>query len=114
MEKRPDRLSKTLDNLNDKKYHDIIRFNAFEIKSIDECRKYVSPKSMYPIIKKQRTSENQLSMGAVGCSLSHLKIYKMLSKSDDDYVVIFEDDTLPSFDIDKLENKFLVKWFSRR
>ena len=35
LEKRPDRLSQTLKNLNNKNYYDITRFNAFEIKSVD-------------------------------------------------------------------------------
>jgi glycosyl transferase family 25 len=105
LEKRPDRLAQTLKNLNNKNYYDIKRFNAFEIKSIDEAKKYVTPESMYPIIKKQRTAHNQLSIGAVGCFLSHLEIYKMLANSNDDYVLIFEDDTLPSLDIDELQSR---------
>jgi len=105
LEKRPDRLAKTLQNLNDKNYYNITRFNAFEIKTIEEAKKYVVPESMYPIIKKQRTAHNQLSLGAVGCYLSHLEIYKKIISGNDDYAIIFEDDTLPSLDIDELQSR---------
>lgn len=39
-----------------------------------------------------RTKHYQLSRGAVGCYLSHLKAYKYISESDKPYGIIFEDD----------------------
>ena len=37
--------------------------------------------------------------GVIGCCMSHLKCYDLISKSDDEYVIIFEDDC--SFRTDK-------------
>lgn len=39
-----------------------------------------------------RTKHYQLTPGGVGCYLSHLKTYKMISESENDYGLIFEDD----------------------
>ena len=105
LEKRHDRLEKTTKNLHNKNYYDIIRFNAIEIKTLDQVKKYVIPQSIYPIIKRQRTAHNQLSMGAVGCYLSHLELYKKLLSINDDYIFILEDDTYPSLTLQQLELK---------
>jgi GR25 family glycosyltransferase involved in LPS biosynthesis len=32
--------------------------------------------------------------GVIGCCLSHLKCYELISKNDDEYVIIFEDDCI--------------------
>lgn len=40
-----------------------------------------------------RTKHYQLTRGAVGCYLSHVKAYKLIAEGDSDYAIIFEDDT---------------------
>ena len=60
---------------------------------------------MAPIINNKRKQHHELSKGAVGCSLSHFEIYKMLRDSSDDYYFIFEDDIKTSMDDSELQDK---------
>jgi glycosyl transferase family 25 len=65
-----------------------------------ELEKYVTPKTYKQIMTsellRKRNTHYELSIGAVGCYLSHLHIYKKIIESDKKYGLIFEDDV--SFD----------------
>jgi glycosyl transferase family 25 len=69
-----------------------------------ELEKYVTPKTYKQIrtseLLRKRNTHYELSIGAVGCYLSHLHIYKKIMNSDKQYGLIFEDDV--SFDSDFL------------
>jgi len=70
------------------------RFEAVYGKSLDPkiINKITDP-SVYYSIKNGRSIDQQLnSMGAIGCYLSHIKLWEMLVKSDKDMFLIFEDD----------------------
>lgn len=69
-----------------------------------ELEKYVTPKTYKQIrmseLLGRRNTHYELSIGAVGCYLSHLYIYKKIMDSDKQYGLIFEDDV--SFESDFL------------
>lgn len=61
-------------------------------------------------ISKKRLQHYELTPGAVGCFLSHIKCWnKFLDTypSDGDYVFILEDDTMPSITFDKTFTKII-------
>ena len=72
----------------------------------NQLESLVQPDSMEPVIKNYRTEHNQLSIGAIGCYLSHYSLWKQLSMDENhDYYIIFEDDLLPSnhyYEIDRI------------
>lgn len=47
-----------------------------------------------------------LTFGQIGCSLSHVKLYELISNSDWDKVLILEDDCIFNEEINNLENYF--------
>ena len=71
------------------------RVAAVDGKSIN-VKSYVSSDAWDDIQDIQwfgfRTKHNQLTIGAVGCYLSHLKVYKAIRDSNYDYGIVFEDD----------------------
>lgn len=82
------------------------RFNAINGKQID-VSKYVSQRGLVDINNSEtlryRTKHYQLTMGAVGCYLSHLTLYKrLLEDPNHEYYLIFEDDV--EFNKDILQN----------
>lgn len=84
------------------------RFEAVYGKSLDPkiINKITDP-SVYYSIKNGRSIDQQLnSIGAIGCYLSHIKLWEMLVKSDNDMFLIFEDDVniSPYVSIDDINN----------
>ncbi len=111
LDKRTDRLHITTKLLNDHGFTNIIRYPAVNGKEISsfELEKLVAPHAINSIKQNQRTEHHQLSYGAVGCSLSHINIWKEFNNSTSlysDMIMIFEDDVLPSFTITDL-HKYL-------
>lgn len=109
LEHRKDRLKITTELLNNDGFYDIIHYPAVNGKQLDdiEIEKLVVPHAMQSIKDEYRTEHHQLSRGAVGCSLSHINIWKEFNDSmsnDNDMILIFEDDTLPTFTIDHLHD----------
>jgi len=69
------------------------------------------------IAKKERKTNSSLTEGAVGCYLSHLKCWRRFikeSKSENDYCLIFEDDSTIPKDLfettSNIVNKINTKW----
>lgn len=103
MEKNKDRLF----NFNNYYNKSDIKFKEFKIfpaiigKDLNLID-YVSPKGYNQIILtekiKKRVHHYDLTRGAVGCYLSHLAIYKILTESDFKYTIIFEDDIIIASD----------------
>ena len=52
-------------------------------------------------------SDNAITMGEIGCSLSHLKVWKMAYKSDVSYSIILEDDCLIESNFEKIINSLI-------
>lgn len=59
----------------------------------------VLPVNLLSLLKKGHSYA--VTPGEVGCSLSHLTIYKALAASEDDYALVLEDDILLPDDISK-------------
>ena len=107
LDHRQDRLKITTKLLNDYGFDEILRYPAVNGKhmSNNELEKIVAPHAMTSIRNGFRKEHHELSHGAVGCSLSHINIWKKFNDSssdDNDMIIIFEDDTRPSFTIKDL------------
>lgn len=72
-------------------------------------------KSLDELLKtKIRKYHHSLTPGAIGCYLSHLKIYKKMIEQNDELAVIFEDDiTVEKNDYDKKLGKILKNYPKR-
>ena len=105
LEERKDRFDITNNLLNNYNFTNVIRFPAIIGKNIskDELIKLVEPTAMKSILDNYRTKHYELSYGAVGCYLSHINIWKKLELNNLDYILIFEDDTLPNFNFTDLQ-----------
>ena len=52
-----------------------------------------------------RTRDEDLTLGAVGCYLSHLKVWELIVEKNIDYALVFEDDVmLPSYTAERVVN----------
>lgn len=111
LDRRQDRLLVTEKLLNENGYKNIIRFSAIDGTNLDNhiLTKIVDKQSLDPIYNKKRTEDKELSFGAVGCYLSHVNLWNKIENDIFfDYAIIFEDDTNPTINKDKL-NEFLLK-----
>lgn len=83
------------------------RFPAIYGKSIDpKLLHSITHPSVDYTIKKGRSVDEQIQgLGAIGCYLSHVKLWEMLVESDNEMFLIFEDDLNPNinFSIDEIE-----------
>jgi GR25 family glycosyltransferase involved in LPS biosynthesis len=96
----------------DLRVHQIKRLSAVDGQTIENIEDLVTPKALVEIQEVQktgyRTKHYQLTVGACGCYLSHLQVYELISKSDKEYGMIFEDDVVIDKNIFKKFNKALV------
>jgi GR25 family glycosyltransferase involved in LPS biosynthesis len=101
LDKRVDRLRLTQKLLSLYGFN-TTRFPAISGKQLSEIEltQLVHPKSMTSIKNGYRTSDADLSIGAVGCSLSHILLWQKLLNSNNNGFMIFEDDTLPNFTLE--------------
>lgn len=80
---------------SDINFKEIKRIAAVDGKTLD-ITQYVSDRAFKEIKKSEttgyRTKHYQLTRGAIGCYLSHLKVYKHISESNVDWGLVFEDD----------------------
>lgn len=87
------------------------RFAGIDGTKID-IEKFVTPKALQEIMLASdsgfRTKHYQLTKGAVGCYLSHLNVYKLISMSDKPYGIIFEDDAVINNDLFTKVNKYVA------
>lgn len=89
-------------DLNHKKFKRVVAVDGKKLNIAD----YVTKNALKEIqqIEKTgyRTKHYQLTRGAIGCYLSHLKTYKMIADGESEFGLIFEDDV-------KLDPNFLLK-----
>lgn len=84
------------------------RFKAIYAKELD--KKYINkityPSVQYTIENGRNTDSGIGSIGAIGCSLSHIELWKMLVESNEDMFFILEDDAYPNFEylVDDINN----------
>ncbi|NBP13785.1 glycosyltransferase family 25 protein [bacterium] len=76
--------------------HNAYRFNAVNgyTLSPSELAQIVSPNALSRLLSQfeYRTKHDQITLGGVGCYLSHIRIWKMLLESDHTHFMILEDD----------------------
>lgn len=90
LDRRENRLMNAMDTLN-KTNINIKRYSAIDglqINIDDELKKRINP---WNLNKKNISNENKLR-GILGCCLSHLNLWNKISKMEDEYVFVFEDD----------------------
>lgn len=82
------------------------RFNAVYVEDInsEEIRDKIYPSVQYTIKNKRFSHNNIGTKGAIGCYLSHITLWEMLLKSNEEYFLIFEDDADINNDIYNIEN----------
>lgn len=97
MKQNMDRLYRFLNafNKSDLKDSYLERIEGINGKKIN-IRNFVDEKSYFKILKAEkkgyRLYHYELTRGAVGCYLSHLKIYRNVAEQDQEFAMIFEDD----------------------
>lgn len=107
LDRRYDRLKTTSFLLKKCGYKNIMRYSAIDGSKITphKLKKLVHKDSLEPIYKKQRTQHDELSIGAVGCYLSHVNVWKLIENNKNyNYAIIFEDDTNPTINQDELQD----------
>lgn len=110
LDKRTDRWNITSKRLGNLGFSNLERYKAIEGNRInkDELSRIVTIDAMGPIKKGFRTQHHHLSIGAVGCYLSHINVWELgHSTNKEPYVIIFEDDTHPTMTSDTLQDKLL-------
>lgn len=104
LDKRVDRYNITSKKLLDYGYNNYKRFSAIDSNlNWDKVKNYVDINSMESIDNNYRKYHHELSKGAVGCYLSHYNLWNKLLLSNDDNFIIFEDDTLPTFQYSEIK-----------
>ena len=96
LDRRQDRWQEVLSQPIAKKIPNLQRFSAVEGKNIDlENDPRISTLCRYNIKNKTRRGHEMIdTIGAVGCSLSHIALWKKLVESNDNVFLIIEDDFL--------------------
>lgn len=82
------------------------RFRGIYAKDLDKdyINNITYPHVQYTI-EKGRTIDSDIgTLGAIGCSLSHIKLWEILLNSKEDMFFILEDDAFPSVSIDIINN----------
>jgi GR25 family glycosyltransferase involved in LPS biosynthesis len=99
LDRNPARLEAFVDQYyaSDMKSKPFKRISAVDGKTLD-ISQFISKRAYNDIrqIEKTgyRTKHYQITRGAIGCYLSHMKAYKYISESDLEYGLIFEDDVI--------------------
>lgn len=101
LDRRSDRLHNfiKLYNSSDMRNYDITKYSAIDGSTLDVNS--IPLTDMAKLEMKQletlgfRYKHYQLTTGAIGCYLSHVKIWEQILKSSQDNVLIFEDDASP-------------------
>lgn len=114
LERRPDRLNDFMVNYNntDLKKIQLTRMHAVDGSKLD--LKSIPLTDMSKLELKQlettgfRYKHYQLTRGAIGCYLSHVKIWENMLKNNQDIILIFEDDARPPPNIMFAINKIML------
>lgn len=74
----------------------ILAIDTRRVENIELIRNYIEPSAYNTLINNiitgRRKSHRELTKGAVGCYLSHLKIYNKIVQENIPYAIVFEDD----------------------
>lgn len=98
LKRRPDRLGNFLKHYNnsDMKKYNIIKFEAIDGGNLDVSKCPLSELARGELQQLEstgfRTKHYQLTKGAIGCYLSHVKIWENILKHNSEISLIFEDD----------------------
>lgn len=96
--RRPDRLKNFLTyfNASDMKNFSLTKFDAIDGTKLDQNNIPLSELATAELQQLKttgfRTKHYQLTMGAIGCYLSHVKVWEHILKHDNDVVLVLEDD----------------------
>ncbi len=95
LDRRADRMAVTVPKLSSFGFTDVERWPAIDARLMhrSDVERLVRPEERAPIWSNRRTKNHELTIGAVGCYLSHIQIWASL---DREHAVIFEDDTNPT------------------
>lgn len=101
LDHRPERLELTTDLLYKAGFKNVKRYPAVNGKELTEreLNSLCDKDALIPVKRGYRTEHHELSFGAIGCYLSHVNLWK---DSNADILIIFEDDALPNFDINQM------------
>lgn len=96
----------------DFKNHEIQRLSAVDGQTLSNIENIVTPKALDEVLQVEktgyRTKHYQLTRGALGCYLSHMQVYELISKNSASYGLIFEDDVIIDPFIFKKLNESIV------
>lgn len=107
LKRRPDRLSNFMKHYkkSDMQKQTIIKFNAIDGSNLDVEKCPLSELARAELQQLEttgfRTKHYQLTKGAIGCYLSHVKIWEHILKNEYDTCLIFEDDAQVPVDLNK-------------
>ena len=96
--RRPDRLKNFLTyfNASDMKNFSLTKFDAIDGTKLDQNNIPLSELATAELQQLKttgfRTKHYQLTMGAIGCYLSHVKVWEHILKHDNEIVLVLEDD----------------------
>ena len=98
-------------------FKNINHFQAIDGKKLDltQLRKdgTIGDRVLYDLLNGRNDHMGIPSMGAIGCYLSHIRIYNLMKEKGIDYSIILEDDVeINNFDIKSMNNS-LTKLYSR-
>lgn len=96
LDRRPDRWADFSKQPALKEFKKLERFSAVDGSKLDVFGdERISLHTRQNIAKKFRRSHYEIcTPGAIGASLSHISIWKQFLESENEYVVVFEDDTI--------------------
>ncbi len=106
----------------EKSKHDIRRFEGVRVKK-EKALEFLSPRARADFLKSTRYQHEAIfGVGAVGCALSHLGVWREFLNSNAEHAIILEDDVDPRF-ADDIDSKiaemkdcdiFLLGWCGAR
>ena len=95
LDHRTDRLAAAQVAINNMGIKNFIRVPAIDTRSqINFPKEQVLDESMAAIRRGHRLEHHELTTGAVGCYLSHMKCWSLLKDSGDAFALILEDDVV--------------------
>lgn len=107
LKRRPDRLDNFLDHykVSDMKHNKIIKFDAIDGSKLDVSKVPLTELARAELQQLKttgfRTKHYQLTKGAIGCYLSHVKIWENILKNNYEITLVFEDDAQVPVDLNQ-------------
>ena len=101
---RRERISTELANLG-------VDFEIFD--AVDGAELTEEDMALYSSTRSRRDGGRELSVGEIGCALSHLRLYQKLVDSNDEEFLILEDDAefgMAGLEIVKRRDRFVSDW----